>query len=161
MLPHNIDEWPKEAQMNPCLISYWNLLINGGFGSGAKVTLQISNCLNVALYDKTNTASGFGASFDNNSNTAAQRAFDNFKKSFPDSKYLEELAYLKVVAEHKFATQSFQQLQLERYTLVVQFYQELVDNFPNSTFVKEAEKMYTDSLTQIAKLKPLKTNKNS
>ena len=92
---------------------------------------------------------------------AAVIAFDNFKKSFPDSKYLEELAYLKVVAEHKFATQSFQQLQLERYTLVVQFYQELVDNFPNSTFVKEAEKMYTDSLTQIAKLKPLKTNKNS
>jgi len=89
---------------------------------------------------------------------AAVIAFDNFKKSFPDSKYLEELAYLKVVAEYKFALQSFQHLQLERFTLVVAFYQELVDNFPSSTYLKEAEKMYSESLSQINKLK---TNKNS
>jgi hypothetical protein len=79
MLSHNSNEWPKEAQMNSCLIGYWNLIINGGFGSGAKATLQISNCYNVAVYDKTNTASGFGASFDKNMNIATQRAFDSFK----------------------------------------------------------------------------------
>ena len=88
---------------------------------------------------------------------AAIIAFDNFKKSFPDSKYLEETAYLKVVAEYKLAIQSFQHFQLERYTFVVTYYQELVDNFPSSSFLKEAEKMYTDSLNQISKLK----NKNS
>jgi outer membrane protein assembly factor BamD len=92
---------------------------------------------------------------------AAVIAFDNFKKSFPDSKFLEELAYLKVVAEYKFATQSFQQLQVERYTLVVNYYQELVDNFPNSTYLKDAEKMYADSLSQLNKLKGLKTNKST
>jgi outer membrane protein assembly factor BamD len=91
---------------------------------------------------------------------AAVIAFDNFKKSFPDSKFLEELAYLKVVAEYKFATQSFQQFQIERYTLVVNYYQELVDNFPASTYLKEAEKMYSDSLSQLGKLKALKTNKS-
>jgi hypothetical protein len=79
MLSHNSNEWPKEAQMNSCLIGYWNLIINGGFGSGAKATLQISNCYHVAVYDKTNTASGFGASFDKNMNIATQRAFDSFK----------------------------------------------------------------------------------
>lgn len=79
MLSHNNNEWPKEAQMNSCLIGYWNLIIDGAFGSGAKATLQISNCYNVAVYNKTNTASGFGASFDKNMNIAAQRAFDNFK----------------------------------------------------------------------------------
>lgn len=92
---------------------------------------------------------------------AAVIAFDNFKKTFPDSRYLEELAYLKVVAEHKFASQSFQHLQLERYTFVITYYQELVDNFPSSTYLKEAEKLYSDSLSQINKLKSLKINKNS
>ena len=88
-------------------------------------------------------------------------AFDNFKKSFPDSKYLEEASYLKVAAEYKFAIQSFQSFQVERFSLVVNYYQELVDNFPNSSFLKEAEKMYSDSLNQLNKLKALKTNKNS
>ena len=92
---------------------------------------------------------------------AAVIAFDNFKKSFPDSKYLEELAYLKVVSEYKFAIQSFQAFQIERFTLVVNYYQELVDNFPNSSYLKDAEKMYSVSLNQLNKLKALKTNKNS
>lgn len=89
---------------------------------------------------------------------AAVIAFDNFKKSFPDSKHLEEIAYLKVVAEYKFALQSFQKLQIERFGLVLAYYQELVDNYPNSIYLKEAESMYTYSLNQLNKLK---TNKNS
>ncbi len=89
---------------------------------------------------------------------AAVIAFDNFKKSFPDSKYLEETAYLKVVAEYQLALQSFQALQLARYTFVIDYYQELVDNFPNSAYLKEAEKMYSYSLNQINKLKPNKTS---
>lgn len=89
---------------------------------------------------------------------AAVIAFDNFKKNFPDSKFLEELAYLKVVAEYKLAVQSFQKLQVERYNSVIAFYQELVDNFPNSIYLKEAEKMYTDSRNQLSKLKPTKNS---
>ena len=84
---------------------------------------------------------------------AAVIAFDNFKKNFPDSKYLEELAYLKVLAEYRLANQSFSSLQLERYTSVVNFYQELVDNFPQSSYLKEAEKLYSESLDKINKLK--------
>lgn len=84
---------------------------------------------------------------------AAVIAFDNFKKNFPDSHYLEELAYLKVVAEYRLAEQSFLSLQMERYTSVVAFYQELVDNFPQSEYLKEAEKIYSDSLSKINKLK--------
>ncbi len=84
---------------------------------------------------------------------AAVIAFDNFKKNFPDSNYLEELAYLKVLSQYKLATQSFQSLQSERYTSVIAFYQELVDNFPNSKFLKEAESMYSTSITKINKLK--------
>lgn len=89
---------------------------------------------------------------------AAVIAFDNFKKRFPDSKYLEELAYLKVVAEYKFAEQSFQHLQLDRYASVVTFYQELVDNFPGSSYLKDAQKMYSVSLNQINKIKTIKNS---
>jgi outer membrane protein assembly factor BamD len=84
---------------------------------------------------------------------AATIAFDNFKKTFPDSPYLEELAFLKVQAQYKLALISYTDLQVERYSSVITFYQELVDNFPESKFLKEAEKYYTDSQNQITKLK--------
>jgi outer membrane protein assembly factor BamD len=84
---------------------------------------------------------------------AAAITFDNFKKVFPDSPYLEELAFLKVEAQYKLATISLNKLQLERYSSVVTSYQELVDNFPESKYLKEAEKYYTDSQNQITKLK--------
>lgn len=84
---------------------------------------------------------------------AAVIAFENFRKSFPDSHYLEEIAYLKVEAEYRLAKQSLPNLQLERYTQVIAYYQELVDSYPSSPFLKDAEKFYSDSLEMINKLK--------
>jgi len=80
-------------------------------------------------------------------------AFDDFKKNFPDSKYLEEAAYLKVMAEFELAKVSIPSKQLERYTATLDFYKELVDNFPNSPFLKEAQRFYSESLSQVNKLK--------
>jgi len=80
-------------------------------------------------------------------------AFDDFKKNFPDSKYLEEAAYLKVVAEFELARVSIPTRQLERYSATLEFYKELVDNFPNSPFLKEAQRFYSESLNQVNKLK--------
>lgn len=84
---------------------------------------------------------------------AAVIAFENFRKSFPDSQYLEEVAYLRVEAEYRLAQQSLPSLQLERFTLVVSYYQELVDTYPESRFLKDAEKLYSASLEKINKLK--------
>jgi outer membrane protein assembly factor BamD len=84
---------------------------------------------------------------------AAVIALENFRRSFPDSPKLEEVSYLRVLAEYKLAQQSLPNLQLERYTLVVTYYQELVDYYPQSAFLKEAEKLYSDSLEKINKLK--------
>jgi len=84
---------------------------------------------------------------------AAVVAFDDFKKNFPDSKYLEEAAYLKVQAEFELAKVSIPSKQLDRYTSTVEFYKELVDNFPNSPFLKDAQRFYSESLTQVNKLK--------
>jgi len=84
---------------------------------------------------------------------AAVIAFENFKKGFPDSKYLEEITYLKVVAQYKLAQQSILSKQRERYASTVEFYKELVDNYPKSNFIKQVESYYSDSLEKLSKLK--------
>lgn len=80
-------------------------------------------------------------------------AFDDFKKNFPDSKFLEEAAYLKVVAVFELAEVSIPSKQLERYSTTLDYYKELVDNFPNSPFLKEAQRFYSESLSQVNKFK--------
>jgi len=90
---------------------------------------------------------------------AAVIAFGNFRKTFPDSKFLEQIAFLKISAQFKWAVQSVPSKQMERYSSIVEFYREMVDNYPNSQYLKEAERMYTASLNQINFLKS--KNKNS
>ena len=84
---------------------------------------------------------------------AAVIAFENFRRNFPDSPFLEEIAFHRVEAEYRLAQQSLPSLQLERYTLVISYYQELVDTYPESKFLRDAEKFYSDSLEKINKLK--------
>jgi outer membrane protein assembly factor BamD len=84
---------------------------------------------------------------------AAIIAFDNFRDLYPDSKYLEEIASLKVMAQYELADRSFQSLQEKRFKQVVDFYQELVDNYPNSRYIRNVERMYTESLVKLKQLK--------
>lgn len=88
---------------------------------------------------------------------AAVVAFNNFKQNFPDSKYLEEAGYLKVLAEFELASQSIPTKQLERYNATLDYYKEFVDNYPNSTYIKDAERYYSESLSKVNKLKPIKS----
>lgn len=88
---------------------------------------------------------------------AAIVAFDNFKENYPDSKYLEEAGYLKVLAEYELATQSVPSRQLERYNTTLEYYKEFVDNYPTSTFLKDAERYYSESLSKVNKLKGIKS----
>ncbi len=90
---------------------------------------------------------------------AAVISFNNFRKTFPDSKYLEEMGYLKISAQFKWAEKSIVAKQLERYSNAVDFYREFLDSFPNSTYLKQAEFFYTASLNQINFLK-IKTKKS-
>lgn len=84
---------------------------------------------------------------------AAIIAFDSFRESFPDSHYMEEVAFLKVEAQFKLATQSLPSLQKDRYSTVIEFYTELIDNYPQSQFLKEAEKYYSESITKVNQYK--------
>ncbi|GAA4455452.1 outer membrane protein assembly factor BamD [Nibrella saemangeumensis] len=79
-------------------------------------------------------------------------AINNFQKEFPDSEFNEELAYLKVDAQYSLAKNSLDTKQKERYQEAVQAYQALIDKYPNSKFLKPAEKMYETSLKEIDRI---------
>lgn len=85
--------------------------------------------------------------------TAAIVALNNFKQNFPDSKYIEEAYYLVILSEYKHAQQSIQSKQPERFRAVVDHYQEFLDRYPDSRFLRDAEKLYADSLEKINSLK--------
>ena len=72
-------------------------------------------------------------------------AFQNFKREYPDSNYNEEIAFLKIKSEYRLAELSILSKQKERYDAVKTFYEEFIDAYPNSGYLKEAEKMYISS----------------
>lgn len=84
---------------------------------------------------------------------AAIISFENFRKNFPDSEYNEEVSFLKVEAQYKLAEKSFLSLQPKRYQAVIDYYQQLVDSYPTSKFLKNAEKYYSGSMSKINQLK--------
>jgi outer membrane protein assembly factor BamD len=84
---------------------------------------------------------------------AAIISFENFRKNFPDSEYNEEVSFLKVEAQYKLAEKSFLSLQPKRYQAVIEYYQQLVDSYPASKFLKSAEKYYSDSMNKMNQFK--------
>lgn len=83
---------------------------------------------------------------------AALVAFENFKKEFPDSDLVEEIDFLMIDAQHKLAVSSIYSKKKERFLETVELYQDFLDNYPESSFTKQAENIYKDSVNQISKL---------
>ncbi|WP_462248119.1 outer membrane protein assembly factor BamD [Ekhidna sp.] len=77
--------------------------------------------------------------------------YDNFAKDFPDSDYREEVAFLEIETSFEYANQSIRTKQEERYRNTVDFYLAFLDKYPNSEFLKDAEKIYADSIEEITK----------
>ncbi|MBX2967109.1 MAG: outer membrane protein assembly factor BamD [Cyclobacteriaceae bacterium] len=84
---------------------------------------------------------------------AAIVALKNFQNNFPDSEHLEEARYFVVESHYRLAEQSIYTKQRERYQEVVSAYLEFIDRYPSSTYLKDAEKMYSDSLEKLSKFK--------
>lgn len=79
-------------------------------------------------------------------------AISNFQQDFPDSKYNEELAYLKVDAQYNLAKSSLPSKQKERYLDVLTFYRSFVDKYPTSSYGRSAEKLYSESQKELEKI---------
>jgi outer membrane protein assembly factor BamD len=80
---------------------------------------------------------------------------NNFQKDYPDSEFNEEMAFLKVQAQYDLAQSTIESKQKERFDEAIKYYQVLVDKYPQSNFLKKAEKLYDVSIKEserIAKL---------
>jgi outer membrane protein assembly factor BamD len=94
---------------------------------------------------------------------AAVVAFENFKRDFPDSDYVEEVTYLSIDAQYRLADLSIQSKKKERYQEAIQLYEDYIDTYPQGAFVRDAEKIYANSrdrLDKLMKLEKLTENNN-
>lgn len=84
--------------------------------------------------------------------SAAIVAFETFVNDFPDSEFKEEVSYLKFVAQYNYADRSIQSKQLERFRKANDYYLAFIDAYPESDYIKEAEKKYGTSLQKVSEL---------
>ena len=80
---------------------------------------------------------------------AAVVFLDNTLNQFPDTDYREELLFLAVKANYKFAEGSIYKKKEERYQYTIDAYYAFVDEFPESDNLKDAKKIYDDSVKKI------------
>ncbi len=72
----------------------------------------------------------------------AVTSFEVLIQEFPDSRYREEAQYMWFLAAASLADISTQRRKENRYKDAIDFYEEFVDRYPNSPFIKDAEKVY-------------------
>jgi outer membrane protein assembly factor BamD len=82
---------------------------------------------------------------------AAIVAIKNSISDYPDSKYREELIYLKLRSSFLLAEGSIRQKQEERYQNTVDEYYSFVDEFPDSKYKRDAEKIYNEATGYLTK----------
>ena len=75
---------------------------------------------------------------------AAIVAFENVLKDFPGSAYCEEAMFLALKASYTYAQKSAEAKQVERYKNAQENYLKLVDAFPQSKYLHDAEKIYNN-----------------
>lgn len=83
---------------------------------------------------------------------AAVTSFDNVAKDFPSSKYVEECLLYKFQAQFYYGNISIESKRKERYELASEYYYSLIDKFPNSKFIKIAEKDFEELQIKLQEL---------
>lgn len=82
-------------------------------------------------------------------------AFRNSARDFPDTKYAEEMEFLTIKAQVLYAKASFEIKQEERFNEAIQMYDEFVQNYPSSKYLKEAQDLKKDSEKAIIDVRKL------
>ena len=77
-------------------------------------------------------------------------AINNFERDFPNSKFTEELAFLRIDAEYNLATLSFAEKQRERFEETSKYYLAFVDKYPESKYLRPAERLYENTQKDLA-----------
>ncbi len=74
---------------------------------------------------------------------AASVTYKQLMRNFPESKNSDLYQYMIVKSWFKFAGESVKEKQEERYANAINAYRELVDGYPNSKYLRDAEEYYT------------------
>lgn len=82
-------------------------------------------------------------------------ALKNAQIEFPDIKYAEEMNLLIVKAQYMYAKNSFPNRQEARFNEAIGYYNEFVEAYPNSKYLKEAQQLKADSEAGIVTAKKL------
>jgi outer membrane protein assembly factor BamD len=102
--------------------------------------------LNAELYHKTGNYK------------SATLAMEHAIKDFPGSPYQEDLQFLIIDSHFKYAELSTDRRKLERYNQAIQAFHTFASRFPESSKMKEAERLYNRSVEAIANLEENETN---
>lgn len=70
---------------------------------------------------------------------------ENILKEYPDTKYREDISFLILKAKYTQAVNSIEDKLEERFRSTVDEYYSFVNDFPDSSHIKEAERMFEDS----------------
>ena len=76
---------------------------------------------------------------------AAVTALSNSLKEYADTKYREEMMYLKLKSLFLFAENSYEIRKKERYQATLDDYYSFMEEFPKSSYAREIKKIYDDT----------------
>ncbi|WNJ20827.1 outer membrane protein assembly factor BamD [Pontibacter sp. G13] len=83
---------------------------------------------------------------------AAVTAFDVMIRQFPDSRYREEAQFLQFESAAELAEVSTQAKKRNRYLDALEYYENFVDRYPNSAYIKQAEGIYVRTKKNYGKM---------
>ncbi|MFZ4398625.1 MAG: outer membrane protein assembly factor BamD [Bacteroidales bacterium] len=84
--------------------------------------------------------------FKTESYNAAQIAFTNILKDFPETTYREEIMYYIIKSNYYYAKNSIDSKKQERYKTVIDAYTALLSIYPESKFKNLAENLYNNAI---------------
>lgn len=91
---------------------------------------------------------------------AAVTALSNSIKTYSDSKYREEMMYLKLSSLYLYAYYSLEAKQRERYQLTLDDYYSFMEEFPKSKYMKDVKKIYLETAKAL-KIETTETTANN
>ena len=83
---------------------------------------------------------------------AAVIAYENFQNDFPDSDLKEEISFKRVEAQYELSKLSIQSLKEERYQKTLEYYYYLLDRFPESEYIEDAQSIFKNTQRELADL---------
>jgi len=87
---------------------------------------------------------------------AAVIAYDNFRKTYPDSQFKEEAIFNRMDSQYQYARLSIASLKQERFEELLKMYYYFIDKYPASKFRKQAEGIFNSTQRELKLISKLK-----